>query len=197
MAVPAPSPGSDDQCPRLLLAIILALLACHTYHQLAHGHLGPPSSPTCSDNLRGCSEPSQDHHHHTAATWTPSSWLDTGSDAYDGILDATSEAALTLQSLQPLHLWACQASQDGWPHIVKHTLDDKQWLEAFQVTHANFWELLLQLWPHLEQQDTAMRPPFPTDTWLVRTLFKLSTPSSLCYVGHLFGVGKAKAVLEV
>lgn len=51
ISAPAPDPGSDDQLPRLLVAAVLALLACHTDHHLAHSHLGPPSSPMHGDNL--------------------------------------------------------------------------------------------------------------------------------------------------
>ncbi|KYO34329.1 hypothetical protein Y1Q_0007605 [Alligator mississippiensis] len=49
----------------------------------------------------------------------------------------------------------------------------------------------------LEQQDTTMWQPSPTDTQLAITLMKLA---SLHYVGHLFGMAKVsagEAILEV
>ncbi|KYO19571.1 hypothetical protein Y1Q_0007497 [Alligator mississippiensis] len=83
---------------------------------------------------------------------------------------------------------------------VHHTWDDDQWLEAFRMTWATFWHLLEQLCLHLEQQDTNMWPPLPVDTRLAIALVKLAMPTSLCYVGHLFSVGKAttrKTILEL
>ncbi|KYO43353.1 hypothetical protein Y1Q_0017630 [Alligator mississippiensis] len=63
------------------------------------------------------------------------------------------------------------------------------------MTWATFWDFLEQLQPHLEWQDTTMWVPLPTDTRLALALLQLAMPTSLRYVGHLFGVGKA--ILEV
>ncbi|KYO24660.1 hypothetical protein Y1Q_0017764 [Alligator mississippiensis] len=68
------------------------------------------------------------------------------------------------------------------------------------MTRATFQNLLEQLRQHLEQQDTSMWMPLPTDTQLALALLKLATPTSLRYVGHLFDMGKAttgEAILKV
>ncbi|KYO37679.1 hypothetical protein Y1Q_0021987 [Alligator mississippiensis] len=90
--------------------------------------------------------------------------------------------------------------QDWWLHIIHYTWVDKQWLDSFCMTQDTFWNLLQHLWPHLERQDADLHLALPADTWLALTLLKLTTLASLCYIGHLFGVGKAtarEAVLEV
>ncbi|KYO29161.1 hypothetical protein Y1Q_0009944 [Alligator mississippiensis] len=71
---------------------------------------------------------------------------------------------------------------------------------AFHMTQATFRDLLYQLQPYLECQDTGMCPAHSTNSCLALTLFKLAVPASLCYVGHLFGMGKATTggpILEV
>ncbi|KYO35057.1 hypothetical protein Y1Q_0000960 [Alligator mississippiensis] len=109
-------------------------------------------------------------------------------------------ATVTLMGLQRHHFWAHQASQDWLQHIVQHISYDEQWLEAFCMTWITFQDLLELLWLYLEWQDTGMWPHPTTDTCLALTVLKLATPSSLRYVGHLFGMGNTttrEAVLEV
>ncbi|KYO45779.1 hypothetical protein Y1Q_0021428 [Alligator mississippiensis] len=61
------------------------------------------------------------------------------------------------------------------------------------MTWATFLDLLEQLWPHIECQDTTMwLPSLPVDTQLAFTL-KMATLTSFPYVVHLFGVDKATA----
>lgn len=63
-----------------------------------------------------------------------------------------------------------------------------------------FWEFLEELWPHLDQQNTGMCPPFTADTRLAITVLKLVILTSLWYVDCLFDVGKAttgEAILEL
>ncbi|KYO33861.1 hypothetical protein Y1Q_0024490 [Alligator mississippiensis] len=67
------------------------------------------------------------------------------------------------------------------------------------MTWATFQDLMEQLCPHLEWQDTNVWQTFPLGTQLVIALVKLATPTSLHNVGHLFSMGKVtakKAVLQ-
>ncbi|KYO20535.1 hypothetical protein Y1Q_0012450 [Alligator mississippiensis] len=65
---------------------------------------------------------------------------------------------------------------------------------------ATLQELLIQLYPYLEQPTSTMWLSIPMDTQLAVAMFKLATPTSLHHVGHPFGLGKLitkKAILEV
>ncbi|KYO23661.1 hypothetical protein Y1Q_0002292 [Alligator mississippiensis] len=115
------------------------------------------------------------------ATSTPSAWLVPSGDADNGFQDAASGATVAILGLQPLHLWA---------HWISEA---EQWLEAFCMTSATFQELMEQLRPHLECQDTDMSVGRGSCTCLALTLIKLAMPTSLWYVSHLFGMGKATA----
>ncbi|KYO42242.1 hypothetical protein Y1Q_0002856 [Alligator mississippiensis] len=108
----------------------------------------------------------------------------------------------------PLPLWASSlaiseptvAAPNWLQHLVQKTWDDEQWVNAFWLTWATFWDLVQQLWPHLEFQDTSICLALPTNIRLAVLLLKLATPTSLQYVGHLFGVRKAtirEAVLDL
>ncbi|KYO30159.1 hypothetical protein Y1Q_0022400 [Alligator mississippiensis] len=111
--------------------------------------------------------PSQGRHHcccHATATWTLSSWLDPGKDADNMLLNTTTGVTLAILRLQPCCLWAHWVSQDWWLHAIQYTWDDKHWMGTFRMTQATFLDLLGQLWPYLEQQDTAMQSPLLTDT---------------------------------
>ncbi|KYO24721.1 hypothetical protein Y1Q_0017811 [Alligator mississippiensis] len=65
--------------------------------------------------------------------------------------------------------------------------------QAVAVARTTFQDLLEQLQPHLEQQNTNMQLPLTTDNQLALTLLKLAMPTSFRYVGHHFGVDKATA----
>ncbi|KYO40069.1 hypothetical protein Y1Q_0006602 [Alligator mississippiensis] len=70
----------------------------------------------------------------------------------------------------------------------------KTLLVAQLQNQCTFLDLLEQLHPHLEQQDTTMQPPLP----LAIALLKLAMPASLCYVDHLSGkTTTGEAILEV
>ncbi|KYO46802.1 hypothetical protein Y1Q_0014407 [Alligator mississippiensis] len=47
------------------------------------------------------------------------------------------------------------------------------------MTQATFQDLVDQLQPYLEQQDTGIRPPLSTDTQLALALLNLAMPASL------------------
>ncbi|KYO19569.1 hypothetical protein Y1Q_0007495 [Alligator mississippiensis] len=115
MASPASALSSNNQDPGLLLDTTLDLLACRTNCQLAYGHLGPPGSPMCSDDMPSHCTPSQSYCCHAAAAWTLVGWLGPGKDANNMLLDATTGATLALLGLQPHCLWA---SHDWWLHVI-------------------------------------------------------------------------------
>ncbi|KYO22810.1 hypothetical protein Y1Q_0003290 [Alligator mississippiensis] len=120
------------------------------------------------------------------------------SDTAKGLQEATAKPPLP-PAPQPLGP-PCQL--DWWQQLVQRDGDDKQWVNTFWLTQATFTDLLHQLWPHLECQDTGMCPALHTNTCLALELFSsktclalellnLATPASLWYMGHLFSVGKA------
>ncbi|KYO38952.1 hypothetical protein Y1Q_0022558 [Alligator mississippiensis] len=167
MAPPASGPGSDDQCP----TILLALLACCTDYCLAQGRFTPHGSAMPSDLLpvrnmlsQGC------HCHHTAAATR---------DTNKGLHNATSRAALTLLGLQPCRFWAHHTTQHWWLYLIQQTWDNDQWLDGFHMNQATFQDLLQQLWPHLEHQDTDICPALPTDIRLALMMLKLAMSASL------------------
>lgn len=61
------------------------------------------------------------------------------------------------------------------------------------MTHATFQELLNQFCPYLEWQATTMRLSLPLETQPAIALLKQAKPTSLHYISHLFGTGKANA----
>ncbi|KYO30412.1 hypothetical protein Y1Q_0017656 [Alligator mississippiensis] len=59
------------------------------------------------------------------------------------------------------------------------------------MTRATLLDVLEQLHLHTDQQNTNMYLLHPMDTWLALTLLNLATSTKLCYMAHLFGMGKA------
>ncbi|KYO48864.1 hypothetical protein Y1Q_0020217 [Alligator mississippiensis] len=103
----------------------------------------------CSDCLSVHRVLSQGCHRHAPATSTQSTWPDSTRDTNDRLQDATARDTVALLGLQPCHLWACQASQDWWQHIIQHIWDNEQWLEALCMTRAIFRDILEKPQPHL------------------------------------------------
>ena len=76
--------------------------------------------------------------------------------------------------------------------IVPRTTN-KQFKENFRIERSTFLELVQQIGPHLQKNDTALRVAIPVEQRIALSLYSLGSSTELRTIGHLFGIGKSTA----
>ncbi|XP_053116340.1 uncharacterized protein LOC128329348 [Hemicordylus capensis] len=97
-------------------------------------------------------------------------------------------------------VWSKTQKTDWWDNLVAGQLDDGEWIRYFRMSRDAVLELVEQLRPVLQREDTNMRAAIPVDKRVALTLWKLATSDSYRSVANQFGVGVSTAsviVMEV
>ena len=89
-------------------------------------------------------------------------------------------------------IWSHPKSNRWWVDIVPG-MTNKQFKENFRVERSTFMELLQQIGPHLQKNNTALRVAIPVEKRIAASLYLLGSSTELRTIGHLFGIGKSTA----
>ncbi|XP_048350019.1 protein ALP1-like [Sphaerodactylus townsendi] len=98
--------------------------------------------------------------------------------------------AITSVPNTPRH-WIGPQSHTWWDVLVMTVWTDEDWVRHFRMAKATAIYLADALRPHLERQDTNMRPAIPMLKRVAMALFYLASANSYREVGQQFGVGLA------
>lgn len=95
-------------------------------------------------------------------------------------------------SAGPKATWSYPKSGDWWSSIVRD-MTDKQFKDNFRVQRSTVQQILDQVGPHLQRQDTTFRPAIPIDKRIACALYSLESTSETRAIAHLFGISGSTA----
>ncbi|XP_048366488.1 uncharacterized protein LOC125440671 [Sphaerodactylus townsendi] len=97
-------------------------------------------------------------------------------------------------------VWSKTRRTDWWDKLLAGQPDEGAWVRHFRMSREAVLELVEELRPVLQREDTNMRAAIPVDKRVALTLWKLATSDSYRSVANQFGVGVSTAsviVMEV
>ncbi|XP_062972102.1 uncharacterized protein LOC134392052 [Elgaria multicarinata webbii] len=87
--------------------------------------------------------------------------------------------------------WVCPSSKDWWENLVLKVWNYERWIESFRMSRAMLFEIVAELTPALQRNQTAMREPLSVAKRVAIGIWKLANPGFYKNAAEQFGVGRS------
>ncbi|XP_062975560.1 uncharacterized protein LOC134394230 isoform X2 [Elgaria multicarinata webbii] len=88
--------------------------------------------------------------------------------------------------------WVRPSSKDWWENLVLKVWNDERWIESFRMSRATLFEIVAELTPALQRNQTAMREPLSVAKRAAIGIWKLANPAFYKNAAEQFGVGRVR-----